>query len=184
LRDNKSPRNNNNKRKEKTMDKQTEIHLLRTCAETLGPDSYCGPWLMDQIPQIESDIRSDLFPTMTYAETRAEEIGAEAGRNTALWVIQDTWGGRVTRGEKRAAAAFLRALDEGDFAAMPEPPNLSGEWSGDETPASLMESLFGEDWQDVPAYVEVQDVICQAWEDGANEGFYSSLCESAQSVIS
>jgi len=52
------------------MNKATEIHLLRTCAETLGPDSYCGPWLLDQIPQIEAEIRSDLLPMVSYADAR------------------------------------------------------------------------------------------------------------------
>jgi hypothetical protein len=47
-----------------------------------------------------------------------------------------------------------------------------------------MESLFGEDWQDTPEYVEAQDEICQAWEDSCSEAFYSSLVESAQSVFS
>jgi len=127
---------------------------------------------------------ASLARDMERAEGEAERLGTVAGENAAAWVIQDTWGGRVTRGEREAAQSFLAAFDDGDHAAIPEPPNLSGEWSGDETPASLMESLLGEDWQDVPAYVEAQDVICQAWEDGATEGFYSSLCASAQSVIS
>jgi len=118
------------------------------------------------------------------AEREAEKIGIAAGENAAAWVSQDTWGGRVTRGENEAAQAFLSAFDDGDFSILPEPPNLSGEWSGDETPASLMESLLGEDWQDVPEYVEAQDVMCQAWENGAHEAFYSSLVQSAQSILS
>lgn len=52
------------------MNKQTEIHLLQTLADTLGEDSYCGPWLRDQIPFIEHDIRCDIFPNSSWSETR------------------------------------------------------------------------------------------------------------------
>ena len=52
------------------MTKQDEIETLRKTAEKLGANSYCGPWLLDQIPQIEQDIRSDFFPQTTWAESR------------------------------------------------------------------------------------------------------------------
>ena len=52
------------------MTKHDEIETLRTCAHTLGADSYCGPWLLDQIPAIESDIRADLLPMLTYSDSR------------------------------------------------------------------------------------------------------------------
>jgi hypothetical protein len=119
---------------------------------------------------------------LNLAEKKAEKLGRKAGTNAAEWFAQDSWGGRVTRGEKEAAQAFLDAYEEG--GELPEPPNLSGEWADLETPASLMESLFGEDWQDTSEYVEAQDEICQAWEDSCSEAFYSSLVESAQSVFS
>ncbi len=116
------------------------------------------------------------------AEKEAERLGAIAGSNSAEWFAQDNWGGRVTRGEKETAQSFLSAYDEG--GELPEPPNLSGEWADSETPASLMESLFGEDWQDTPEFVEAQDELCQAWEDACCESFYSSLVESAKSILS
>lgn len=52
------------------MNKQDELETLRKTAEKLGANSYCGPWLLDQIPQIEQDIRSDFFPQITWAESR------------------------------------------------------------------------------------------------------------------
>ena len=115
------------------------------------------------------------------AEEHAIEMGKQAGESAALWIIQDTWGGRVTRGERDAALAFLRAMDDGD--ELPEPPNLSGEWDGDETPASLMESCFGEDWQDNADFCDAQDDICSAWEIAASDAFFSTLCQSAESVL-
>jgi hypothetical protein len=52
------------------MTKQDEIYLLTTCAETLGLDSYCGPWLKDQIPFVEHDIRCDIIPNSSWSDTR------------------------------------------------------------------------------------------------------------------
>jgi len=52
------------------MTKQDELETLRKTAEKLGSNSYCGPWLLDQIPQIEQDIRSDFFPQITWSESR------------------------------------------------------------------------------------------------------------------
>jgi hypothetical protein len=116
------------------------------------------------------------------AEKEAERLGAIAGSNAAEWVAQDSWGGRVTRGEAEAAQDFLCAFEDG--GELPEPPNLSGEWADSETPASLMCKLLGEDWEEVPEFVEAQDDLCQAWEDSATESFYSSLVKSAQSILS
>ena len=44
------------------MSKSEEIQILTECADRLGPDSYCGAWLREQIPFIESDIQSDIEP--------------------------------------------------------------------------------------------------------------------------
>ena len=116
------------------------------------------------------------------AEKEASRLGAMAGSNAAEWFAQDNWGGRVTRGEAEAAQAFLSAYDDG--GELPEPPNLSGEWADSETPASLMVKLLGEDWEEVPEYVEAQDELCQAWEDASSDAFLSYLVESAQSILS
>lgn len=115
------------------------------------------------------------------AEEQAANMGNLAGQNAAEWVIQDTWGGRVTRGEREAAAAFLQAMEDGDET--PQPPNLSGEWAGDETPRSLMASCFGEGWEDVEEYVDAQDNICSAWEFAAQDAFFTTLCHSAESLL-
>jgi hypothetical protein len=116
------------------------------------------------------------------AEQEASRLGTIAGSNAAEWVAQDSWGGRVTRGEAEAAQDFLCAFEDG--GELPEPPNLSGEWADSETPASLMCKLLGEDWEEVSEYVEAQDELCQVWEDSATESFYSSLVKSAQSLLS
>jgi hypothetical protein len=112
---------------------------------------------------------------------RAAEMGRKAGKNAASWIIQDSWGGRVTRGEKQAASAFLEAYEDGGDT--PSPPNLSGEWADSKTPHSLMESLFNEEDLELEEVQDAQDDICTAWEDAASDAFYSTLQESAQSVL-
>jgi hypothetical protein len=42
--------------------KSQEIQILTAAADSLGSNSYCGDWLREQIPFIESDIRSDFAP--------------------------------------------------------------------------------------------------------------------------
>lgn len=41
------------------MTKNQEIEILIEAANKLGPDSYAGTWLAEQIPFIQLDIRSD-----------------------------------------------------------------------------------------------------------------------------
>lgn len=52
------------------MTKQQEIDILAAAADKLGPDSYCGPWLRDQIPFVEHDMRSDFLPTPSWTDSR------------------------------------------------------------------------------------------------------------------
>jgi cell division septum initiation protein DivIVA len=65
--------------------KADELAILRDCIAKLGPDSYCGPWLREQLPCLEQDMRSDIFPQHTYsaAKAEAERIVAEAKAKAA-----------------------------------------------------------------------------------------------------
>lgn len=63
------------------MNKQTEIQILREAADRLGSDSYCGPWLRQQIAFVESAIRSDFFPDVDL--NRSREVCAEEARRCA-----------------------------------------------------------------------------------------------------
>ena len=51
------------------MTKTQEIALIREFAEKLGPNSYFGPVLKDQLADIEQAIQNDLYPD-TMASTR------------------------------------------------------------------------------------------------------------------
>lgn len=54
------------------MNKNFELEILRDCVAKLGRNSYCGAWLAEILPSIESDIQADLVPTATIAATRIE----------------------------------------------------------------------------------------------------------------
>ena len=59
------------------MTKNEELSILRDTIARLGPNSYVGPWLLDQLPWIESDMRSDIPPMSSYSQcrtVRAEEL--------------------------------------------------------------------------------------------------------------
>jgi cell division septum initiation protein DivIVA len=60
------------------MTKSEEIQILREAAAKLGSQSYCGPWLAEQIQFIESDIRSDYTPSPTLRESEERAAGIVA----------------------------------------------------------------------------------------------------------
>jgi hypothetical protein len=66
--------------------KSEEIRILTAAADSLGSDSYCGAWLREQIPFIESDIRSDFAPGVLASASiqdcarRCAEMRADAMR--------------------------------------------------------------------------------------------------------
>jgi hypothetical protein len=68
--------------------KSEEIQILTQCADSLGSNSYCGAWLREQIPFIESDIRSDFAPGILASASiqdcarRCAEMRADAMRDS------------------------------------------------------------------------------------------------------
>jgi cell division septum initiation protein DivIVA len=56
------------------MDKQNELAILQKTAEELGPDSYCGPWLLSILPQIVADMLDGLPPAPTMYASRELSI--------------------------------------------------------------------------------------------------------------
>lgn len=53
------------------MRKSEEIAILKDAAARLGLESYCGPWLLSVIAQVEADITADHPPSPTIEATRA-----------------------------------------------------------------------------------------------------------------
>ncbi len=72
------------------MTKSQEIETLRECAEKLGSNSYCGDWLLDQLPFIENDMRSDFLPQTSWTETRKLEQSTLAlAKEQAARILKD-----------------------------------------------------------------------------------------------
>jgi len=72
------------------MTKSQEIETLRECAEKLGSNSYCGDWLIDQLPFIESDMRSDFLPQTSWTQTRKLEQNTLAlAKEQAARILKD-----------------------------------------------------------------------------------------------
>ena len=72
------------------MTKNDEVETLRETAEKLGPNSYCGDWLLDQLPFIENDMRSDFLPQTSWTQTRKMEQNTLAlAKEQAERIIKD-----------------------------------------------------------------------------------------------
>ena len=67
----------------RTPTRDDEIAILREAIRQLGPLSYCGPWLADQLPEIERDMRNDFFPQIDRKATirDCEQLEAVARGN-------------------------------------------------------------------------------------------------------
>lgn len=74
------------------MTKEQEIKILKDVAERLGDNTYCGVWLKNILPGIESSIQSDLDPSVyTYtphsAYVRVKEL-LEENREFAKKILE------------------------------------------------------------------------------------------------
>jgi hypothetical protein len=97
-------------------------------------------------------------------EREAHRMGVAAAEAAASWCVD---GNSDPEGIRR----ILAMLDDGDpmaYDLLPQAPNLSGEWAGEPTPASLYESIVGEFAEQDP---EVADAIAGAWEEGVSATF-------------
>ena len=97
--------------------KQQELDALRALAHELGPQSYLGPWIIDNLPAIEADMRADIPPTPSWSDQRglhaaamadAKEIRAEAERERQR--ILDAARGEARKIRASTAADLRKAL--------------------------------------------------------------------------
>jgi len=107
-------------------------------------------------------------PEVAEAAARAE--GVEDGRAAGSWVID----GNTT---PETARRILRGIDDGDPEILDmEPSPLSGEWAGEPTPDTVLESV-GIDREDDRA-----DDVLQAYELGFSEGYWNQVETDARST--
>lgn len=65
------------------MTKSQEIQIIREAIEKLGQNSYCGAWLADQLPSIESALASDYLPEVYAISIHEARIHCEKLINQA-----------------------------------------------------------------------------------------------------
>ncbi len=87
------------------MTKTEEIARFASLISAFPADSYIRPWLMSIREQVEADIRGDIFPTQTPADTRAM-MAEEINR------ARDQAAGMIDTATIRAAAIVKTAETE------------------------------------------------------------------------
>lgn len=114
----------------------------------------------------------------------AYEMGCEAARNAASWTVDDH------------PQRVLDMLDEGHPAVdqyLPNRPDLSAQWGGDETPQSLLKAVMA----DVPTHPHTRPScrcihcgntvgvgeVCEAWEEGVSDTFENACAEELRKQL-
>jgi len=127
-----------------------------------------------------------LLPAQVAQLTKAAEtLGAKHGANAAEWYAQDAFGGRCTCNCRESAARVLEMIEDGDPALWDgvSLPGLSGEFVDDLTPRMLAQDLCWQtriDHDSVPP--EVEDDLCEAYENAVAPAFEARLAEMARAV--
>ena len=100
------------------------------------------------------------------ATDTAREMGRAAGRAAATWFFD----GNTT---DETYASVARGVAEGDpeILDMFKVPDLSGEWADGLTPDGLMARVYAHPERNR----DNEDAVCQAWEDGAQEGYMAEI---------
>jgi len=72
-----------------TPTKQQELAILDRAIDHLGPQSYLAPWLSQVKAEVERDIRSDIFPSISLADAREQAAAIIAEAHAQATVILD-----------------------------------------------------------------------------------------------
>jgi hypothetical protein len=91
------------------MTKEAELSILRDTIARLGRNSYLGPWLEDQLPWIESDIRSDIPPMSSYSQSRAVRAEELEDNRRRISEMESQAQLRIREHEERLSRTFNSA---------------------------------------------------------------------------
>lgn len=106
--------------------------------------------------------------TIQHWLTEARNLGAQAARNAATWVVDGNT-------ERETIQSMLTSLLNCDLD-LPNRPNLSGEFADSPTPITLWEEVTGSP-NVAPEQYETLEAIIYAWEEGVNETFETAVEE-------
>jgi hypothetical protein len=87
------------------MNKNQELELFRNLVHQFPSDSYIGEWLRQVDYEVESNLRSDIIPSISLRDAfrQCEEVHADAQRHAA---------NIIANAEKQAAAIVATAKRE------------------------------------------------------------------------
>jgi hypothetical protein len=108
--------------------------------------------------------------------TVAGARGTDAAEAAASWIVDGN-----TKTE--LIPAVLAMFDSGDPGVedyLPRRPDLSGEWAGDPTPASLVADIAGAEYADSPV---LADILADAYESAVAERFESACEEQLRGAL-
>lgn len=99
---------------------------------------------------------------------KAKRDGRYAGHTAASWLFDGNT-------KQETYRHVLTGIEDGDPAVLDAftPPNLSGEWGGDDTPSTLASDYDLDEVND--PYGWRLDEACTAWEDAASGAFWSEI---------
>jgi len=92
------------------MNKKMEILRLTTLAHSLGNDSYLGPWLESVIGEVESNIKSDIFPSILPSETarQCQEMLANAvEKEKQILMMANAEGEKIVKNARETASYIV-----------------------------------------------------------------------------
>ena len=105
-------------------------------------------------------------------EAEARYLGADAAMAAVSWL-------EMSEGDATSILGDVDPMVLDNY----EPPNLSGEWADDPTPASLANDVLGLRWtpDDVGQanHADVENIIAEAWEQGRDEVWWNALLAHA-----
>ena len=108
------------------------------------------------------ETKGTTMPNPTEHENEARDLGREAGRCAASWLII----------HEKDAYILLNDIDPEVEYRYRSPCNLSGEWSGDPTPDSIYREVTGmSPW--IVGDADDVNALADAWQEGADETFYA-----------
>lgn len=165
---------------QRRIDPATPSSALSIDPHAVGVLTWKTRWLISASVRAHSRGRYPSGPSgdtgKEYGPTRLDMYAAHAyerGQSDALAVSTWVTDGNDTDESRRLKLAALTDGDPAGDALMPEPPNLSGEWSDGASPLSLARTITGEDGPEP----DLIDALADAYEAGVSETF-SAACEA------
>lgn len=142
-----------------------------------------GTWHAGTIESAYGDPDEPYGRAIAYARERGELDGTSA----ASWYLQDTVGGRVTRGADENARRILQGIEDGDPAVLNTFPfpDLSGEWADTLTGPELADDAA---WHATRGHAaderrELADKYAHEWSSDICDAYETAFSQAVEDEI-